>query len=89
MYIMKREEIKAYLSRIGISEIQPPTKSYLFELHKSHVKNLSWQTIDIFARKPAAIDVRQSVQLILNRRSGYCFHLDGAFSTLLRSLGYN
>ena len=30
-----------------------------------------------------------SIQLILNGRSGYCFHLNGAFSALLRSLGYN
>ncbi|MGW8956539.1 arylamine N-acetyltransferase [Paenibacillus sp. NPDC055715] len=30
----------------------------------------------------------ESVQLILQGRSGYCFHLNGAFSVLLHSLGY-
>ncbi|MGM1019621.1 MAG: arylamine N-acetyltransferase family protein [Bacillota bacterium] len=88
MYIMTKEEIKAYLNRIGIQDIQPPTQSYLFELHKAHVKHLSWQTVDIFARKPAAIGFQESVQLILQGRSGYCFHLNGAFSVLLHSLGY-
>ncbi|BBH23435.1 arylamine N-acetyltransferase [Paenibacillus baekrokdamisoli] len=88
MYMMTREEIQAYLRRIGIAEIQAPTKPYLFELHKAHVNNLSWQTVDIFAGKPAGIDFRESVQLILNHRSGYCFHLNGAFYVLLRSLGY-
>ncbi|WP_226001227.1 arylamine N-acetyltransferase family protein [Paenibacillus sp. BJ-4] len=88
MYIMTKEEIKAYLNRIGIQDILPPTQSYLFELHKAHVKHLSWQTVDIFARKPAAIGFQESVQLILQGRSGYCFHLNGAFSTLLHSLGY-
>ncbi len=86
--MMTKEEIQTYINRIGIPDIQFPTKPYLFELHKAHVKNISWQTIDIFAGNPASIDVSESVQLILNHRSGYCFHLNGAFSNLLRSLGY-
>ncbi|MGM0881549.1 MAG: arylamine N-acetyltransferase family protein [Bacillota bacterium] len=86
--MMTKEQIKAYLNRIGITEIEAPTKPYLFELHKAHVKSIPWETVDIFAGKPAAIDFSESVQLILNDRSGYCFHLNGAFSVLLRSLGY-
>lgn len=35
---LTREEIKAYLSRLGISEIQEPTKAFLFELHRAHVR---------------------------------------------------
>lgn len=89
MYTMTKEEIKAYLRRIGISEVQPPTKEYLFSLHQAHVRTLTWQTVDIFARKPASIGFEQSVQLVLHGRSGYCFHLNGAFSALLHSLGYH
>jgi N-hydroxyarylamine O-acetyltransferase len=88
MYIMTKEEIKAYLQRIGIPERETPDKAFLFELHKAHVEHLSWQTVDIYARKPAGIDLRGSVQLVTTGRSGYCFHLNGAFSTLLRSLGF-
>ncbi|WP_339208241.1 arylamine N-acetyltransferase [Paenibacillus sp. FSL K6-3182] len=85
---LTREEIKAYLSRLGISEIQEPTKAFLFELHRAHVRVFSWQTIDVFAGKPAGIQLNQSVPLLIHGRSGYCFHLNGAFSQLLRSLGY-
>lgn len=88
MYLMTNDEIKAYLNRIGIKEIQPPTKSYLFELHKAHVKALAWQTIDIFTGRPASMEFQQSIALVISGRSGYCFHLNGAFSVLLRSLGY-
>ncbi len=28
MYTMTKEEVKAYLNRIGIAEIQPPTKNF-------------------------------------------------------------
>ncbi|MCY9590261.1 arylamine N-acetyltransferase [Paenibacillus chitinolyticus] len=88
MYTLTRDEVRAYLKRIGISEIGAPTLLYLAELHKAHVKHLSWQTLDIFGGKPAPIGFKESVALILNRRSGYCFHLNGAFGVLLHSLGY-
>ncbi|MFF3924105.1 arylamine N-acetyltransferase family protein [Paenibacillus lactis] len=81
-------EIKAYLTRLGIFDSKAPTKAFLFELHQAHVERISWQTVDIFAGKPTAMDVRSSIQLILSRRSGYCFHLNGAFGTLLQALGY-
>lgn len=85
---MTRSEIRAYLRRIGIGEIRPPCLGFLAELHRAHVSTISWQTIDIVAGRPAPIDLDASVRLILAGRSGYCFHLNGAFSVLLRSLGF-
>ncbi|MGV2884902.1 arylamine N-acetyltransferase family protein [Paenibacillus taichungensis] len=81
-------EIMAYLKRIGIHDIKEPTLAFLTEIQQAHVQYLSWQTVDIFAGRPVGIDLQESVQLILQGRSGYCFHLNGAFSVLLRSLGY-
>ncbi|MFH5183315.1 arylamine N-acetyltransferase [Paenibacillus sp. TAB 01] len=88
MYLMTRDTLQAYLDSIGMAEQQPPTKEHLFALHQAHVKTFSWQTIDIFAGNPADIGFEASVQLLLSRRSGYCFHLNGAFSALLHALGY-
>lgn len=85
---MTPAEIKTYLKRIGIEDIQPPTLSYLTQLHRAHVASISWQTIDIVAGRPAPIDLDECVRLMLSNRSGYCFHLNGAFSVLLRSLGF-
>lgn len=81
-------EIRAYLKRIGMDDIKKPTLEFLFELQRAHVQYLSWQTVDIFAGHPGGISLPESIQLILQGRSGYCFHLNGAFSVLLRSLGY-
>ncbi|MDR6884980.1 arylamine N-acetyltransferase [Bacillus sp. 3255] len=86
--MLTRTEITAYLARLGISDIQAPTRAYLFELHKAHVAMIPWQTLDIYAGKPMSIDVRETAALMIQQRSGYCFHLNGAFGTLLRSLGY-
>jgi Arylamine N-acetyltransferase len=87
--MLTKPEIQTYLRRIGVPDIQPPALSYLFELHRAHVRSIPWQTVDIVAGRPASIDLRESVQLLLNGRSGYCFHLNGAFGELLRSLGYS
>lgn len=86
--ILNPSEIQAYLKRIGMNDIKKPTLEYLIELQRTHVQYLSWQTVDIFAGRPVGISLQESIQLILQGRSGYCFHLNGAFSVLLRSLGY-
>ena len=88
MNTLTDSELKSYLKRIHIDNIKPPTLEFLSELHRAHVQFLSWQTIDIFTGHPEAIDLANSVRLVLQGRSGYCFHLNGAFSVLLRSLGY-
>lgn len=87
--MLTNTETKAYLKRLGITDIQPPSLSYLFELHRTHVELIPWQTIDIVNGTPVSIDIRDSVQLMTTGRSGYCFHLNGAFGALLRSLGYD
>ncbi|MBA9086855.1 arylamine N-acetyltransferase [Fontibacillus solani] len=86
--MLTKQEIKDYLKRLGL-EIYTPSKEFLSEMHRAHVEKVSWHTIDIFAGKPTPIDIKSSVQHIVNQGSGYCFHLNGAFSVLLRSLGYN
>lgn len=86
--MMTKEQIILYLKRLDVREIHEPTKEYLVELHKAHVERIPWQSIDAFGRKRTSIDYEDSIQLILSGRSGYCFHLNGAFSMLLRSLGY-
>ncbi|MDF2652524.1 MAG: N-acetyltransferase [Paenibacillus sp.] len=86
--MMTHTEIKAYLKRLGITDIQPPSLDYLFKIHRAHVQSISWQTIDIVAGKPVSINTKESVNLMTTGRSGYCFHLNGAFGELLRSLGY-
>ncbi|MED4782017.1 arylamine N-acetyltransferase family protein [Brevibacillus choshinensis] len=86
--MMTHTERNAYLKRLGITDIQPPSLAYLFEIHRAHVQFIPWQTIDIVAGKPVPIDTKKSVNLMISSRSGYCFHLNGAFGELLRSLGY-
>ena len=87
-FILTSEMVRSYLKRLGIRDVQPLNLEFLCELHRAHVSVISWQTIDVFSGRPRPIDMETSVRMIVGNRSGYCFHLNGAFASLLRSLGY-
>jgi arylamine N-acetyltransferase len=67
----------AYLRRLGIADVGPPSAEALKALHAAHRVG-----------RVTSIDPADSVHRALGGRGGYCYHLNGAFSALLRSLGY-
>ncbi|MNJ40058.1 N-hydroxyarylamine O-acetyltransferase [compost metagenome] len=89
MQVLSLKQTQLYLKRLGIEEMGRPTSDFLFALHRAHVEKVAWQTIDLFAGKPVPIDYPHSLNHIMHNGGGYCFHLNGAFSVLLRSLGYD
>ncbi|GAA2145946.1 arylamine N-acetyltransferase [Kitasatospora kazusensis] len=57
-------------------------------LHRAHVERVPYETLDILLGRPTTVDPHESVERVLSGRGGYCFHLNGAFATLLTALGY-
>jgi N-hydroxyarylamine O-acetyltransferase len=48
-----------------------------------------YENLDIQIGRPTSVDGADSAQRIVrDQRGGYCFHLNGAFGTLLDALGY-
>ncbi|MEY2571617.1 MAG: N-hydroxyarylamine O-acetyltransferase [Acidimicrobiaceae bacterium] len=85
---MDEEQQAAYLRRLGL-EVEPPSLDALQRLHRAHVERVPYETMWIAAGERWGIDVAGSVtRVALQGRGGYCFHLNGAFSELLASLGY-
>jgi arylamine N-acetyltransferase len=81
-------ERDAYLERLGV-EAEPPSVDALFRLHRAHVERVPYETLWIHLGDPWDVTPSESVTRIATRnRGGYCFHLNGAFSELLGSLGY-
>ena len=79
----------AYLGRLRL-DAEPPSLDALQRLHRAHVERIPYETMWIHAGERWGIDVGGSVERIARRgRGGYCFHLNGAFSELLASLGYD
>lgn len=79
--------IDEYLALLGVAR-RPPSLGYLFELHRAHVTRVPYTNLQIIRGTPASIDQLDAVRQILDGNGGYCFHLNGAFSWLLRRLGF-
>lgn len=78
----------AYLERLGL-ELQPPSVEGLFDLHRAQVSRVVYETLWIHLGERWGIEIADSFERVARqRRGGYCFHLNGAFSQLLSSLGY-
>src|SRR3954452_14215513 len=79
----------AYLARLGL-EAEPPSGEALQRLHRGHVERVPYETMWIHMGDRWTSDLDATVSPIARPdRGGYCFHLNGAFSERLRSLGYD
>jgi arylamine N-acetyltransferase len=81
--------IDAYLARLGI-EREPPSADALRRLHQAHVERVPYETVWIHIGERHDVSPEQALARIAgSTRGGYCYHLNGAFSELLRALGYD
>jgi N-hydroxyarylamine O-acetyltransferase len=78
-----------YLSRLGLDEVPEPSPGTLRRLHRSHLERVPFENLDLHAGRRVELDVRRFVSKIIDEgRGGFCYELNGAFATLLRSLGF-
>ena len=79
----------AYLARLGVTP-GPPSVDALFAIHRAHVERVAYETLWIHLGESWSVDPAEStMRIATRRRGGYCFHLNGGLSQLLRALGYN
>lgn len=79
--------IDEYLSLLRVGR-REASVGYLFELHRAHVARVPYTNVQIMRGRPASIDPLDAIRQILDGHGGYCFHLNGGFSWLLRRLGF-
>ena len=85
---MRPDVQRAYLARLGL-EAEPPSADALVRLHRAQVERVPYETLWIHTGDRWGIGLDESVaRIATSSRGGYCFHLNGAFSVLLQSLGY-
>lgn len=78
----------AYLARLGV-EAEVPSVEALTSLVQRHAERVPYETLWIPAGERWSTDpVRAAERIALERRGGYCYHLNGALGLLLASLGY-
>ncbi|MER6600640.1 arylamine N-acetyltransferase family protein [Streptomyces parvus] len=86
---MTELDVRRYLDRLGTDHPGRPSAAGLQALHRAHVERVPYETLDFQLRRPTTVDPEHSVSRVLSGRGGYCFHLNGAFATLLTALGYD
>jgi len=74
----------AYLDRLEC-DLRPGgvDADALFALQSAHVARVPYETVDIVRGRAPGIDPLESVKRVLAGRGGYCYHLNGALSSLL------
>ncbi len=83
------DDIEAYLRRLRF-EPEPPSSDALARLHRAQLERVPYETTWIHMGERWTVDCASSVRRIARHgRGGYCFHVNGAFSVLLRALGYD
>jgi N-hydroxyarylamine O-acetyltransferase len=82
-------DVGAYLHRIGYKGPLAPTVGTLRALHRQHMLTVPFENLDIGLGREIVIDPERFVEKITREgRGGFCYELNGAFSTLLTSLGF-
>ncbi|GAA4941848.1 arylamine N-acetyltransferase family protein [Actinoplanes utahensis] len=83
-------DVPGYLTRLGLPELagHRPSAEALDRLHRAHAERVPYECLEIQLGRPTTVCPAESLRRVVAGRGGYCFHLNGAFSALLRALGY-
>ncbi|MDR2502403.1 MAG: arylamine N-acetyltransferase, partial [Oscillospiraceae bacterium] len=83
------QQLSEYFERIGYTGGEKPSAENLRGLHIGHTMNIPFENLDVVAGLGISL-APQSLfdKLVTRRRGGYCFEMNGLFSSVLCSLGY-
>ncbi|MBW8312378.1 MAG: arylamine N-acetyltransferase, partial [Rhizobium sp.] len=80
----------AYLARVGLPALPPPTADGLAELVQAQARSIAFENLDVLAGLPVRIDAATVHQKILgDGRGGYCFELNALMSGALDAAGFD
>jgi N-hydroxyarylamine O-acetyltransferase len=83
-------DISAYLRRIAYAGPTVPSVETLWRLHRAHVLAVPFETLDIFRGREIILEENLFFQkIVVHRRGGFCYELNGLFAALLRNLGFS
>lgn len=84
------ENINAYLVRIGFDGRPETTLDCLKKLMLGQLQNIPFEDLDVFhGHKEPSLETKVLFEkLVLNKRGGYCFELNGLFGKVLQAAGF-
>jgi len=81
--------VQAYLDRINYRGPTDISLKTISALQEAHLSSVPYENLDIIAGKHNSLAPGSLYErIVLNRRGGYCFELNGLFAWLLEKLGF-
>src|SRR5687768_9467525 len=82
-------DVDAYLHRINYQGSLAPTARTLRDLQVAHLQTVPFENLSIHSAEPIILnDEALFEKIVLRRRGGFCYELNGLFAALLRKLGF-
>jgi N-hydroxyarylamine O-acetyltransferase len=82
--------IPLYLDRLNFKSQFSVSKETLFELQAAHLQTVPFENLDIHYGNRIKLDIPAIYEkVVLSRRGGFCYELNGLFYHLLRNLGFD
>src|SRR5262245_24517485 len=79
-----------YLERIQYSGLVRPDVQTLHGLHLAHMLQVPFENLDIGLKRPILLNEKALWnKLILQKRGGFCYELNGMFARLLKEIGFD
>jgi N-hydroxyarylamine O-acetyltransferase len=84
-----RLDIGRYLERIGYAGPAAPTLESLRRIHRAHMMAVPFENLSVRRGEAIALEVERLFEkIVLRRRGGFCYELNGLFAALLEALGF-
>ena len=88
--MLTQKQIRQYLERIHYTGDSAASLNTLTRLQYHHLLSIPYENLDLLNQVPLSLEFEDLFKkIILNRRGGYCFELQGIYGYLLKSLGYS
>ena len=82
--------IQSYLDRLNFHGPTTVDQSVLFSLQKKHLLHIPFENLDIHYGKGISLSINDIYQkIIIEKRGGFCYELNGLFNQLLRKIGFH
>jgi N-hydroxyarylamine O-acetyltransferase len=82
--------VATYLERIAYSKPIKPDAQTLRGLQAAHMQSVPFENLDIRLKRPIHIH-EEAIwdKLVVNKRGGFCYELNGLFAWLLKQIGFH
>ncbi len=88
--IYNKEQVDLYLKKMEYNYEIKIDYETLCKLQIAHLTHIPYENLDVLNKKPLSLEAQDLFdKMITDTRGGYCFELNGLYSNLLKSLGFD